>query len=167
MQTTNVLKQVDIFYNFTPMEIELVAALCEEQLPRVKSFAEARPTSCISSRGEVEILLDFALVGQTLNAAVTDAHRHLRDGQIFGEVALVDWACARRRRALHSDTHLLRIPHDTDGVVTPTRSLATADAQPGGRPRTQDPQHRHQMRAPLLRSLTACGTRTSDAHTTR
>jgi CRP/FNR family cyclic AMP-dependent transcriptional regulator len=118
MQITNVLKQVDIFFDFTPMELELVAALCEERRCRAGEiiFAEGTPSDelYVIVRGEVEILLDPALVGQTAERGAQPAPiATLRDGQIFGEIALVDQGVrSATARALHSDTHLLRIQHD-------------------------------------------------------
>ena len=93
-ELTNFLKQVDIFYQFTPTQLEMIANLCQERTYAkgdtiVEEGANSKELYLIS-KGEVEILVNPALVGgpETPNGAVTIAT--LRRGQSFGEIALVD-----------------------------------------------------------------------------
>jgi CRP-like cAMP-binding protein len=92
----NILKRTDIFYDLTPMHLEMISAICEEKNARAGEviFPENSPGNelYIIVRGEIEILLDPSLVGGSAprkgSGPVTIST--LRDGQTFGEVALVD-----------------------------------------------------------------------------
>ena len=92
----NILKRTDIFYDLTPMHLEMISALCEEKNARTGEmiFEENSPGNelYVIVRGEVEILLDPNLVGVTAprKGAGPVTIATLRDGQTFGEVALVD-----------------------------------------------------------------------------
>lgn len=113
----NYLKQTDIFYQFTSTQLELVANLCQEMVfnegdiifPENNSSKELY----IITQGEVDILINSAMVG-TAGAAHRDALvSKLRRGQSFGEVALVDEGLrSASARAAQKDTHLLVIPRD-------------------------------------------------------
>lgn len=116
MAVTNILRQADIFYEFTNTQLELVASICEEKTYQVGAviFAENTPGDelYVIADGEVEIQVDPALVGRG------DSHgpqtiATLRRGQSFGEVALVDQGVrsAAARCAKHN-TRLLIIPRD-------------------------------------------------------
>ncbi len=92
----NVLKRTDIFYDLTPMHLEMISALCEEKNARAGEiiFEENSPGNelYVIVRGEIEILLDPGLVGATAprRGAGPVTIATLRDGQTFGEIALVD-----------------------------------------------------------------------------
>lgn len=96
MERVNALKQTDIFYDLTPAQLEMVGSICQERTVRTGEIILQENTPgnefFVIVRGEVEILLDPALVsGATTrkgSGPVTIAT--LREGQTFGEVALVD-----------------------------------------------------------------------------
>lgn len=115
---TGILKQADIFFEFAPNQLEQVASICEERQYKANQliFKEnsASDELYVIARGEVEILIDPALVSDrpdTPSRPTTIAT--LRRGQSFGEVALVDQGLrsASTRSASH-DTQLLVIPRD-------------------------------------------------------
>ena len=113
----NILKRTDIFYDLTPMHLELISAICEEKNARAGQviFEENSPGAelYILVRGEVEILLDPSLVGGSMarkgSGPVTILT--LRDGQTFGEVALVDQGIrSASARCATDNVRLLVIP---------------------------------------------------------
>ena len=114
---TNFLKQADIFYHFTPAQLEMVANLC---LERTFSMGEdvvdegaGTKDLYIISHGEVEILVNPALVGGPEIHAGLVTIATLRRGQSFGEVALVDEGLRSATvRAATKDTRLLVISRD-------------------------------------------------------
>lgn len=116
MSYVGVLQQADIFYEFTPQQLEQVASVCQErrfsQGEIIFRENSASDELYVIARGEVEILIDPALVSDrkdTPSRPTTIAT--LRRGQSFGEVALVDQGLrsASARSASH-ETHLLAIP---------------------------------------------------------
>ncbi len=96
MEHMSVLKKTDVFYDLTPSQLEMVASICEERTGRAEEVLFREYTAgnelYVIVRGEVEILLDPGLVAGP--AARKDADSLIisvaRDGQTFGEVALVD-----------------------------------------------------------------------------
>lgn len=113
----NFLKQSDIFYQFTPTQLELVANLCQEATFQRGDLIFRENTSSkelyIIVQGEVDIFVDPALVSSSTTPMDNTTIATLRRGQNFGEVALVDEglrsasACASQ-----NDTRLLIIPRD-------------------------------------------------------
>jgi CRP-like cAMP-binding protein len=109
----NFLKQSDIFYQFTPTQLELVANLCQEV-----SFAEGdiifRENSSskelyVIVQGEVDILFNSNEMDKKGDTVIA----RLRRGQSFGEVALVDEGLrSASARAAENDTKLLVIGRD-------------------------------------------------------
>ncbi len=97
MDTVDILKRTDIFYDLTPTQLKMVASICQERTGRAGEtiVQESVPGDdmFVIVRGEVEILLDPTLVaagptprkGPGLITIVT-----LREGQTFGELSLVD-----------------------------------------------------------------------------
>lgn len=105
------LKQSDIFYQFTPTQLELVANLCEELvLSKGKMIFEENSRSkelYVIADGEVKILINSG--GEKKGTPVAT----LRRGQSFGEVALVDEGVrSASARATKKGTSLLVIPRD-------------------------------------------------------
>ena len=111
----NFLKQSDIFYQFTPTQLELVANLCQETVFNSNEviFPENSGSKelYVIVQGEVDILINRGTTG-SLNKTETAVAR-LRRGQSFGEVALVDEGLrSASARAAQKDTRLLVIPRD-------------------------------------------------------
>jgi CRP/FNR family cyclic AMP-dependent transcriptional regulator len=106
------LKQVDIFYHLPQPQLEMLAALCQERTYTMgeivlKEGANSKDLYIIA-QGEVEILVNPAVVGgpESPNGSITIAT--LRRGQSFGEIALVDEGLRSATvRAAQKDTRLL------------------------------------------------------------
>jgi CRP/FNR family transcriptional regulator, cyclic AMP receptor protein len=113
----NFLKQSDIFYQFTPTQLELVANLCQEATYQKADLIFKENSGSkelyVIVQGEVDILVDPSLVGSMDASTENKTITTLRRGQSFGEIALVDEglrsasACAAQK-----DTRLLIIPRD-------------------------------------------------------
>ncbi len=111
----NFLKQSDIFYQFTPTQLELVANLCQEVVFNTDEVIFQENSSSkelyVIMQGEVDILINRGVTG-SLNKSETAVAR-LRRGQSFGEVALVDEGLrSASARSAQKDTRLLVIPRD-------------------------------------------------------
>lgn len=107
----SVLKQSDIFYQFTPTQLELVANLCQDVVfANGETVFEENSSSkelYVIASGEVKILINSAAGKKGTVVAI------LRRGQSFGEVALVDEGLrSASARAGEKDTHLVVIPRD-------------------------------------------------------
>jgi CRP-like cAMP-binding protein len=115
---TKILKQADIFYQFTPTQMELVADLCHEQSYQTGDviFEENSDSDelYIIAQGEVDILVNPSLVSdhpESAHQPVTIAT--LRRGQSFGEIALVDRGLrSATARSAQNNTRLLALPRD-------------------------------------------------------
>lgn len=110
----NFLKQSDIFYQFTPTQLELVANLCQEAVFNAGEIIFMENSGSkelyVILQGEVDILIRGTT--GSLNKGETVIAR-LRRGQSFGEVALVDEGLrSASARAAQKDTRLLVIPRD-------------------------------------------------------
>jgi len=113
----NFLKQSDIFYQFTPTQLELVANLCQEATYQKDDLIFKENSGSkelyVIIQGEVDIIVDPSLVSTTEDGIENKTIATMRRGQSFGEVALVDEglrsasACAAQK-----DTRLLIIPRD-------------------------------------------------------
>ena len=114
----NYLKQSDIFYQFTPTQLEMVANLCQEVVFQAEEVIFKENSSSqelyIITQGEVEILIDPALVGKSDKSKQTGAPiATMRRGQSFGEIALVDEGLrSASARAAQKETRLLVISRD-------------------------------------------------------
>ncbi len=105
------LKQSDIFYQFTPTQLELVANLCrDEVLSKGAMVFEENSSSkelYIIASGKVNILINSSAGKKGTVVAV------LHRGQSFGEVALVDEGLrSASASAGEKDTHLIVISRD-------------------------------------------------------
>jgi CRP-like cAMP-binding protein len=90
----NFLKQAGIFYHFTPTQLQMVAKLCQEcTYGKGETILEESSNSkdlYIIIQGEVDVLVNPALVGGPEAEQGDMTIATLRRGQSFGEVALVD-----------------------------------------------------------------------------
>jgi len=112
----NFLKQSDIFYQFTPTQLELVANLCEEVVFHADEviFKENSGSKelYVIVQGEVDILINRGTTG-SLSSKSRTAVARLRRGQSFGEVALVNEGLrSASAHAAQKDTRLLVIPRE-------------------------------------------------------
>ncbi len=113
----NFLKQSDIFFQFTPTQLELVANLCQEATYQKDDLIFKENSSSkelyVIAQGEVDIFVDPALVSATDTSIENHVIATLRRGQSFGEVALVDEGLRSASAcATQNDTRLLIIPRD-------------------------------------------------------
>lgn len=115
----NNLKQSDIFYQFTPTQLEMVANLCQEQVFQEGDIIFEENSSSkelyIITQGEVEILIDPSTIGPSPSndKEARSVIAIMRRGQSFGEVALVDEGLrSASARAANKETHLLLISRD-------------------------------------------------------
>ncbi|HEY6071942.1 MAG TPA: cyclic nucleotide-binding domain-containing protein [Anaerolineales bacterium] len=114
----DLLKQSEIFDQFTSAQLDLVAALCKEVTFNAGEmiFPEnSRSTDLyVITRGEVDVLINPAIVSPAGMDQQEDTRiARLRRGQSFGEVALVDEGLrSASARAAQDDTHLLMIPRE-------------------------------------------------------
>jgi len=114
----NYLKQSDIFYQFTPTQLEMVANLCQEVLFQDGDIIFEENNSSqelyIIAQGEVEIIINPSLVGAPdKNEQMGSVIATLQRGQSFGEIALVDEGLrSASARAAQKETRLLVISRD-------------------------------------------------------
>lgn len=111
------LKETDIFYQTTTTQLEMIANLClEVEFSAGDIILEEGSSSkelYVITRGEVEVLVNPALVAKTINQASQNVIATLRRGQSFGEIALVDeGARSASVRAKGKVTKLLLIPRE-------------------------------------------------------
>jgi CRP/FNR family cyclic AMP-dependent transcriptional regulator len=111
----NFLKQSDIFYQFTPTQLELVGNLCQEVVYNSGEIIFQENSSSkelyVIVQGEVDITINRRTTGN-LDLKETVVAR-LRRGQSFGEVALVDEGLrSASARSAQKDTRLLVIQRD-------------------------------------------------------
>ncbi len=111
------LKQADIFFQFSQGQLELVAGLCQEKTFGMGEdiLTEGAPTTdlYIIAEGEVDILVNPALVGGPEASPGMASIATLREGQSFGEIALVDEGLRSATvRSTTRNTRLLIISRD-------------------------------------------------------
>lgn len=110
------LKQADIFYELTPIQLELVASIAVERSYEQGAIVFEENTVgdelYVISNGEVEIQLNPALIGKG-EGGESQTIAVLRRGQSFGEVSLVDQGVrSARARIAQPETRLIVIPRE-------------------------------------------------------
>lgn len=113
----NFLKQSDIFYQFTPTQLEMVANICQEGTFQKDDLIFRENSGSkelyIIVQGQVDIFVDPSLISSFETGAENKIIATLRRGQNFGEVALVDEGLRSASAcASENDTRLLIIPRD-------------------------------------------------------
>jgi CRP/FNR family cyclic AMP-dependent transcriptional regulator len=115
-QYINILKQADIFYGMTATQLELIGNCCQE-----RSFSTGEviiPEGAASDElyviveGEVDILVNPALVSAQREERELAAIATLGRGQSFGEIALVDQGMRSASAKAKQDTRLLVLPRE-------------------------------------------------------
>ncbi len=115
---TSILSLTDIFDSLTPTQLELIASICvSDMYPKGQVLLEENENSdelYIIGRGGVEILMNPGVVGEMQNQQFAPVLlTELRQGQVFGEVALVDQGLRSATvRISQEETQLLRIPRN-------------------------------------------------------
>jgi CRP/FNR family cyclic AMP-dependent transcriptional regulator len=114
---TNILRQADIFYDLTPSQLEMVAAICSEVTPRDNEiiFEEnsASDELYVIARGAVDILVSSAVIHPSPTSSDPAVIATIRRGQTFGEVALVDQGLrSASARCAAKKTRLLIVPRE-------------------------------------------------------
>lgn len=109
------LAVTEIFDNFTPTQLELVAAICEPGAYKkgdvlIREY-ENTTALYVIARGSVEIFVSADVVGESVQPGSEEVRiTELRQGQVTGEVALVDQGTRSATvRVNRDDTYLLKI----------------------------------------------------------
>jgi CRP/FNR family cyclic AMP-dependent transcriptional regulator len=115
METIDILRRTDIFYDLTGAQLEMLASICEERIVKLGDIIFEENSQgdemFVIARGAVEILVDPSIVGgpgakKRGSLPVTIAT--LRSGQTFGEIALVDQGLrTASARCAETETQLL------------------------------------------------------------
>ena len=116
--TVAILSVTEIFQDFSQAQLEMVASICEPLTHQKGAviLQEYDTTNAlyVIGRGSVEIIMSPGLVGdadQQDTEAVTLTE--LRQGQITGEIALVDEGTRSATVRVNEDnTYLLKIPRE-------------------------------------------------------
>ena len=116
-ELTNFLKKADIFYQLTQTQLEMVANVCQERLYTMGEIILEEGASSkelyVIAQGEVEILVNPAIIAGTEAPQDLATIAVLRRGQSFGEVALVDEGLRSATvRAAQKNTRLLILERD-------------------------------------------------------
>ena len=109
-----ILSVTDIFDTFTATQLELVASLCEPNTHQTGDILlrenDQSTELYVIARGGVEVVMNPTVVGDDMDASEMVVLTELRQGQVFGEVALVDQGIRSATiRVSQANTLLLRI----------------------------------------------------------
>lgn len=116
--TIAILSVTEIFHDFSQTQLEMVASICEPVTHQkgdvILQEYDTTKALYVIGRGAVEIIMSPGLVGDaeqqgTEAVALTE----LRQGQVTGEVALVDEGTRSATVKVSEDnTYLLKIPRE-------------------------------------------------------
>ncbi|MCC6605154.1 MAG: cyclic nucleotide-binding domain-containing protein [Anaerolineae bacterium] len=109
-----ILSVTDIFDTFTETQLQLVAALCESQTYQTGDVLlrenDQTTEMYVIARGGVEVIMNPTFVSNDVTEGEMVVLTELRQGQVFGEVALVDQGMRSATiRVSQANTVLLRI----------------------------------------------------------
>lgn len=89
-----ILSVTDIFDSFTETQLQLVAVLCQSNTYQTGDILlkenDQSTELYVIARGGVEVVMNPTFVGSDVNETEMVVLTELRQGQVFGEVALVD-----------------------------------------------------------------------------
>ncbi len=89
-----ILKVTDIFDTFTETQLQLVASICQASTYQASDILlkenEQSTELYVIARGGVEVMMNPTYVGDDVDEDEMVLLTELRQGQVFGEVALVD-----------------------------------------------------------------------------
>ena len=110
-----ILRMAELFDNLTPTQIELIESICELiSLSKGDLLFEENDSTdelYIIARGGIEILVNPSMVSSTANKLESVILAELRQGQVLGEVALVDQGLrSASAKISQNDTYLLKLP---------------------------------------------------------
>ena len=110
MNRLNLLQGVDIFKGLTPDELNAISQLCEDREYQVNQeiFTEGSRGTEIYVLKKGKVRIELCLKGKTDTATV---HR-ITDGQIFGELALVDKGPRSATAKCESRSEVIAISRD-------------------------------------------------------
>ncbi len=111
---STILSVTDIFDTFTETQVELVASLCEANTYQTGDILikenDQTTELYVIARGGVEVIMNPTVVSDDVQENEMVVLTELRQGQVFGEVALVDKGMRSATiRASQANTLLLRI----------------------------------------------------------
>lgn len=112
--TSAILSVTDIFDTFTETQLQLVAALCETNTYQTGDILlrenDQSTDLYVIARGGVEVLMNPTFVSDAVTEGEMVVLTEIRQGQVFGEVALVDQGMRSATiRVSQANTMLLRI----------------------------------------------------------
>jgi CRP-like cAMP-binding protein len=115
-QYLNILKQADIFDGMNADQLELIGSCCQERtVPAGEVIIPERAGSdelYVIVEGEVDILVNPALVSDQPEEREPVAIANLGRGQSFGEIALVDRGMRSASAKATQNTRLLVLPRE-------------------------------------------------------
>jgi CRP/FNR family cyclic AMP-dependent transcriptional regulator len=116
---TDWLKQTNIFHGLSDVQLEMIASISQERRCRrgevIFDENSASDEMYVVLRGRIEIQLNPSLVGRAVAEDRSDmiSIATMEQGQVFGEIALVDQGLRSAAASCAEDgTRLLIVPRD-------------------------------------------------------